>query len=339
MNRMTSHDCLLIGCLLAGNLLYGSFLGPRSSIAQGNAVQETSHQVRLTPPLRRSSGDRNESMRWYSDALTTLAGTIQRFDANQLSIIVSGDAVPARYAAERVLEIKLTNVPDDQRTAFKAFTDGRFTEAVKGFVGSVSKTVSSERPPVWRQQWLSMMAAQAAFRSGRGEIALEIVQQLDGRPFPPMTLGILPIDWTGHYGRDQTSDNRAVQESLVAVAAKRASSESLAVKLVAASWLLGSSKYRGAASAAIDRIANQSQRPWIAALAAQLQWRSKLPPAIKSNWRDWEKEIQAMPMTLQPGPLVSLAHHVERVGLEDATRKLKLALEFAAPTWHPDLPN
>lgn len=315
-------------------MLLGTLPCSRTVLAQG-----TADQVRLTPPLKVASDEQSVSNNWYPDALTTLAGTVQTFDSKQLSIVISGStaggsAVPQRYAAERVLEIKLGSVPDDQKAAIDAFNKGRFTDAVKGFVASVSKTVASERPPVWRQQWLSMMAAQAAYRSGRGEIALEIVQQLDARPLPPMTLGILPIDWTG-----RTITNQVAQTSLIAVAVKRAASDSMAVKLVAASWLLHSPKYRDAASAALDRIASQTERKWIASLAGQLRWRTKLPPEIQSKWRDWEKEIQLMPMALQTGPLFSLTHHVETAGLEDATRKLKLALEFAAPAWHPDLLN
>lgn len=301
--------------------------------------QDSSHQVRLAPPMsppmslpNRGSETAGEDGRWYPQALVTLAGTIQQFDADQLSLIKTGDTNPSRYAADRVLEIKMADVPADQQAAMQAFNEARYTDAVKGFVSSVSKPRPADRPPVWRQQWISMMAAQAAFRGGRGEISLEIVQQLDARPMPALIWGLLPIDWTGG-----DVGNRAVNETLINAAAKRASSESMAVKLVAASWLLRSPKFREAASAAIIRLANQSERKRIAQLAKLLQWRTKNPREIQANWRDWETSILALPLALQTGPLVSLHHHVKAAGVDDAARKLQLSLEIAAPTWHPDL--
>ena len=39
--------------------------------------------------------------------------------------------------------------------------------------------VLKERPPVWRQQWITMLASVAAWKSGRSKICLELVSQLD----------------------------------------------------------------------------------------------------------------------------------------------------------------
>ncbi|WP_182867199.1 hypothetical protein [Stieleria mannarensis] len=293
---------------------------------QDPAAPPSPHRVRLSPSLASTA---DSPRRWYPRPLTTLDGTIVTFDADQLSILIGDQNAPTRVASARVNAIEWRDAPADQIAALDLFHQGDFAAALPALVRCISDHDASSRPPVWRQQWLSMMAAQAAMRSGRGDIALELVRQLDARPLPLMILGILPIDWTGSVGDDQ---------AFVQTAAKHAASDSLAVKLVVASWLLRSPKYRGAAEAALVRLAGQQDRKTIALLAKQLTHLTKSPPAIKSNLRLIEAEIEQLPMALQTAPMVCLLNLVQQSGLEDAAKKWKLMLELAAPTWHPDLP-
>lgn len=293
-------------------------------VASRVAAQSPPHRVRLAPPIDTKS---TPSERWYPRPLSTLIGTVETFDADQLSIHLDEQPLPTRVASERVLEIELVQTPDDQAAAIAAFQQADHGTALPALIRSISEHDASSRPPVWRQQWLSMVASQAAMRSGRGDIAIELVSQLDARPLPALIIGLLPIDWTGEF---------ASNPALVDVAAKRAASDSLAVKLVAASWLLRSPQYRPAAESALKRLAAQSDRPWIAALAGQLVWRTKPPPEIESKLKQWESEIDQLPMALQTGPMVCLLHVVRKSGLTDATKKWELAIELSAPTWHPD---
>lgn len=282
-------------------------------------------RIRLAP---RAESSKEKEERWYAKPITTRIGEIVELDGRQLAVILSGEANPTRFPAERVLSIETREIPDDQRAALQAFRDGDYTTALKGLVASISNKEPSERPPVWRQQWLSMMAAQAAWRSGRGAIAFELIEQLDRRPMPPMIWALLPIDWKG------TTNS----QPLLDAAAKRAGSESLAVKLVAASWLLGSTKYRGAAESAINRLA-KLKAPTISPLAKQLGWRSRTPVELRSQWPDWLATIDALPMSLQAGPRIAIESALRSAGLADAAREQKLVLETATPVWHPDLPD
>ncbi|WP_233903205.1 hypothetical protein [Stieleria maiorica] len=293
---------------------------------QASAAARPPHRVRLSPPLASTA---DSTQHWYARPLTTLDGTIVTFDTDQLSILIGDQTAPTRVASERVNAIELTDAPADQVAALDLFHQGDFAAALPALVRCISDQDASDRPPVWRQQWLSMMAAQAALRSGRGDIALELVRQLDARPLPLMILGILPIDWTGTVGDDPT---------FVQTAAEHAASDSLAVKLVVASWLLRSPKYRSAAEAALVRLAGQEDRRTIALLARQLTHRTAPPPVIKANLNSIEAEIQQLPMALQTAPMISMLNLVRQSGLEDAAKKWQLLLELAAPTWHPDLP-
>lgn len=322
--RPTTWPHLVAACLVSL-----SAAGSVTAEAQTPSATEPPHRVRLAPPTetRSDSSERSED-RWYPRPLSTLRGTIQTYDAEQLAILLDGHSVVTRVSSPRVVAVDLTRVPADQAAALELFHQGDFGAALPALVRSISDHEASSRPPVWRQQWLSMMAAQAAMRAGRGDIALELVSQLDARPLPTTTLAILPIDWTGAIGGD---------ESIVQIAAGRAASDSLAVKLVVASWLLRSPKYRGAAESALMRLADQRERKRIASLAKQLTYRTQPPPAIAANLVRIESEIEALPMALQTAPMISLLNLVRQSGQKEAAKRWELTLELAAPAWHPDL--
>ncbi|QDV47377.1 hypothetical protein Enr13x_72860 [Stieleria neptunia] len=316
--------------LVAAVLVSLSAAGSAPAQAQTPPTTEPPHRVRLAPPVetKSQSSGRSSPEHWYPRPLTTLRGTIETYDAEQLAIVLDGQSVPTRVSSRRVIAVELTEVPPDQAAALESFHQGDFSAALPALVRSISDHDASSRPAVWRQQWLSMVAAQAAMRGGQGDIALELVSQLDARPLPMMTLAILPIDWTGAIGGD---------ESMVQMAAGRAASDSLAVKLVVASWLLRSPKYHSAAEAALKRLAEQRDRKTIALLAKQLTFRTQPPPAIEANLRRMENEIEALPMALQTAPIISLLNLVRQAGLTDQAKQWKLTLELAAPNWHPDL--
>lgn len=318
-NGERSYVMVRIIALLLANLAFAHLLP-----AQSDSAASSPHRVRLAPAIETTSGS---AQRWYPRPLTTHNGTVTQFDGDQIAILIDGQTVPTRFASQRVLEIESAETPEDQAVAIDLFRRGDFAAALPALVRSVSDHDASSRPPVWRQQWLSMLAAQAAMRSGRGDIAIELVAQLDARPLPAMTLGLLPIDWTGSIGGN---------DPRIDVAAARASSDSLAVKLVVASWLLRSPKYRSAAESAVQRLAAQRDRPWIATLAGQLIWRTRPPPEIEANLTRIEQEIDALPMAFQTGPMISLLNLARDSGSKDAVKKWDMVLEMAAPTWHPD---
>ncbi|MEL6110360.1 MAG: hypothetical protein AAFU85_30495, partial [Planctomycetota bacterium] len=241
--------------------------------------------------------------------------------------ILVGDVEPTRFPGERVLGIEWAERPAPQADALKLFDEGQYADALTSLIGVITDKDATPRPPVWQQQRLSMLAAQAAWRGGRGEVSLELVEQLDRRPLPTLVWGLLPINWIGSVS----------SQSIQNVAAERAKSDSLAVKLVAASWLIRSPRYGEAAESAINRLA-KLDAPVISELAQQLRWRIITPVELRSEWQRWESEIDALPMPIQSGPRLALESALRSAGIKDAARRQELILETAAPVWHPDLP-
>ncbi len=293
----------LICCVLIG-------LVSTEVIAQADAAD----QVWLAPSKRTETASR-----WYPQPVTVISGTIVSLDNKQLAILVTGDEVPRRIAGDRVLWIRPGSVSEKETAALELFADGDYAGALRPLIDSLA-----ERPPVWRQQWLSMLAAYAAKRSSRGQIALELVSQLDTRPLAPYVLAWLPIAW----------ENQQQPAASIEAAAQRLADPSPAVRLVAASWLL-SSPNRSPAAAELKRISVDANRPVLARLAESLMWRTATPPQVAEQADSWQEKTEQLPMVLQTGPLLLLRDKFEAAGLEREAEQLKLSLELTPVIPYP----
>lgn len=252
---------------------------------------------------------------WYPRAIQTLSGKVIDLDARQLRFVVSGDEAATIIAADRVIWVEPAEIDALEAEMIQLFVDQRYAESL-----SKLPNVLQQRPPVWRQQWLTMLAATAAWKSGRSEIALELTAQLDRRPLPALALAWLPIAWTG--GRPSAD--------AVTAAKNRLSDPSPAVQLAAASWLL-SSPDRAQAIAVLNGLKG-SQRTRIAALAEALLWRTAAPPQVIESARDWQEQLDALPMALQTGPTRTLIDKLRTAGQADAAERLQWSLELTPTT-------
>lgn len=270
--------------------------------------------VFVTPPNATGSDST-----WYPRPIKHLSGKVVSLDNKALKFIVSGDQVPTQMAAYRLVWIRPGSVSAEQSAALKLFADEDYSAAVTPLIESVS-----QRPPVWRQQMLLMLAANAAWRSRRSKVSLELVAQLDARPLPPCTIAWLPIAWRGQRPQVATID----------AAETRITDDSPTVRLVAASWLL-SSPSRQKAAQVLKQLAVANDRPVIARLAESVLWASATPPEVIKKHREWEKKVDAMPLAIQTGPRLLLATKSESAGLTTFAKKQRLALELTPAIPYP----
>lgn len=278
------------------------------------AVQVHADTVWLQPmPPTKTQSD------WYPRSIEVIAGDVIDFDAKRLRITIDGDDVESIYAGWRVIWIEPSDASGLQSEAIALFDAGRNAECL-----SKLPAVLEERPPVWRQQWLTMMAASAAMKSSRGDIALELVSQIDRRSHPLLVTSWFPIAWR----------NGVQPVAIVQAARKRLQDPSPAVRLVAASWLLSSAD-RGEAAATLKTLAGQTDRREIAMLAKCVLWRTATPPDVVASMRSWHQELKRLPIALQTGPMQTMADKFESAGKPDAAKAWKLALELTPIHPHP----
>ncbi|TWU23329.1 hypothetical protein Pla52o_28650 [Novipirellula galeiformis] len=270
-------------------------------------------------PMRPTAAQSN----WYPQAIQMRVGEIISLDAKQISIRLAGDEKESLFAAHRVIWIEPSQRSEKQTAAIELFDAQKYDESLRGLLDSLK-----ERPPVWRQQWLSMLAAQAAWRSARAAIALELVAQLDRRPLPPLVLAWLPIAWRNDRGTSSGATTEAAQ--------KRLADPAPAVRLVAASWLL-STDQRDRAVQTLKALRSDHARPEIAKLADVVLWRTTLPPEVAEQASRWQEKLDALPMVLQVGPTVLIVEQLSNANQEAAAESLKLSLELTPPHPHPEL--
>ena len=128
---------------------------------------------------------------WYPKAIETIVGDVVRFNARELIVVLEGDDSESSFPANRVIWIGPKQRPASEAEMIARYEAGRYRESLE-LLPEVLKT----RPPIWRQQWITMMAAVAATRCGRATVALELTSQLDRRPLPPIVVAWSPIQWT-----------------------------------------------------------------------------------------------------------------------------------------------
>lgn len=296
---------------------------PSSGLAvppPGSDAESSEDQIWIAPTRQASKGSS-----WYPDAVRSLRGRVIDFDAKQLTLAVANQEGNTIIAADRVVWIEPSTQPstepsttsDSQSAMIQAFDGGRFRQSL-AFLPEVLKS----RPPIWRQQWLTMLAASAAKRSGRAKIALELVGQLDRRPLPPMVIAWLPIDWLPAGGASKSNTGASQQ-----VASDRIGDDSALVRLVAASWLLGTAK-RSVAIDQLKSLTRLDQRPTVAKLAQVLLWTTMSPPDVIQSESKWQSQLESLPMVLQVGPTLALQHKFQTSGLTESANRLRWSSEL-----------
>ncbi|MGB7329019.1 MAG: hypothetical protein WBD31_29330 [Rubripirellula sp.] len=280
------------------------------------ATAQSPDRIWLQPmPPTRAESD------WYPRAITVVEGDVVDLDHQQLRVIVTGDEAETVVSARRVIWIEPGSVSPEQADAIKQFESGNHADAL-----SALPAILKQRPPVWRQQWLTMMAANAAWKTSRADIALELVSQLDRRPLPPLVIAWLPIAWK----------NGGQSAAVIQAAKTRLQDPSLAAQLVAASWLLSSAD-RSEATSVLESLATQTDRTDIAWLSKCLAWRTATPPQVAASSQRWQQELRKLPMVWQVGPTVTLVDKFQSAGQDDAAKQLKWALELTPIHPHPAL--
>lgn len=249
---------------------------------------------------------------WYVKSVEKLRGEVKQFDDKAIIIIEESSSREVRHVSSRVLWIEWDDQSDLDKQLCSAFANGRDQEVLAGL-----SEVLNQRPPVWRQQWLTMLGTVSAWRTHRGRISLELVSQLDKRPLPLMAVAWLPISWT----------NRVETDVVVRDAVDRLDDPSELVRLAASSWLL-TSAHRKLAIETLERLM-QSERKEVALLAETLSWRIKSPIEAKQSVKQWKEFVANLPLVLQTGPIILLRDKLESAGDESTAKLLEWSLDVS----------
>ena len=250
---------------------------------------------------------------WFPRTIEVFSGRVAAFDSQRLRVVREGQDAEMVISAARVLWIEPDQVSELETNMISLFKQREYAKSLSGLPDALQN-----RPAVWRQQWLTMLSANSAWKSGRASIGLELVGQLDRRPLPAMVLAWLPIAW----------ENGAQPATVVRAANERLQDPSAAVRLVAASWLLSSTDRKQGLQAIKELVKDPETSNEISQLARILSWRVTPPPQVAALRIEWEKQIDALPMAIQTGPTRLLMNKLQTSGQAEEAKRLKLSLEL-----------
>lgn len=250
---------------------------------------------------------------WYPRSIEVLSGRVIALDSEQFRVIPEGQNAETVTSAARVLWVEPEQSSELEKGMIDLFKERKYAQSLAGLPDALKS-----RPPVWRQQWLTMLSANSAWMSGRPSVALELVGQLDRRPLPAMVLAWLPIAW----------ENGAQPPGVIRAAKERVQDSSAAVRLVVASWLLSSADRNQALQIINELVKDSSTSKDLLQLARILSWRVTPPPQVAALRTTWEEQIVALPMALQTGPSRLLMDKLRASGQAEEAKRLKLSLEL-----------
>lgn len=319
-NRWTRRAfCRWTGVSLGGLFGADGGLATRAVLSQevdadGSSPLDT---VWLEPRARTSA-----ESDWYPRAIEQRRVRVIEYGPELIRFVAAGERQETTIAATRVLWVTPGHRSEFETRGLELFAAKQHAAALPVLIDAIGT-----RPPVWHQQWLSMVAAQAAWRGGRAEIALELINQVERRPVTPLVLAWLPVAW----------DSSRQPGEAFAAAQARIIQPSPAMQLVAASWLL--STKRGQATQILRFLTQDQTQPSVAKLAEIVLWRTSPPREVKELGDSWRAEIKALPLVLQLGPLIMLWHKLQAAAEHGEAARLQLALQLSRPYPHPDLPE
>ena len=266
-------------------------------------------------PVRTASAAKT----WYPPSIQRISGMVSQFDDKRVVLVDQSNQNETQYSASRVLWIESAELSANEKKIREAFLQQDDTQVL-----SMLPSVLNERPAVWRQQWLTMLASVSAWRTNRGEIALTIISQLDARPLPPLVVAWLPISWM------QTTSSPLLTQAAV----DWMFDESELVRLTACSWLLSTSK-RNEAITVLKQLV-KSNRSEVVSLATALLWKIATPNQVLEQSNDWQATVKGYPMVLQTGPLALINKKLQAANQLGAANRIKWSLELTprSPNLH-----
>lgn len=291
-------------------------------LASAAATAAASDRIRYTPEQTRQTGPLNvPSEEWIPQPLVTVIGTIESFNGQWLEILPDGTEEPLRLPSDRLLLVDPGWQDADAVAGVEAYRQADYKEAIPRLLEAVKR-----RPDAWRQQWLSVRMAVAAFEVNRYPAVLELVAQLDRSELPAVMVGQLPIQWHTPSRNPQ----------LVAAAKSKLTAPEPLVRLIAASMLLGGADST-TAEATLKELSQDGTHPLLARLADALLWRQTPPPETKEEFPRWKQKLERLPIAVRWGPMMVAADRLQAAGEKEQALEWWLAAGLLAPQAdHPE---
>lgn len=222
-----------------------------------------------------------------------LVGSVIELTSEHAIFVVKGGTREQKIALSRIAELDIARSEDDEQGRLR-LASGQIESAKEFFEKALAKENIA-----WRQRELEGLLAQCEFSSGEIDAAgKRLAPFLKSEPDSRL-LAFLPIPWADSFKAPSQANLSAW-----------AGDETPALKLMAASWMLGGEK-RKEAKAQLERLAEGPSKR-IACLAEAQLWRLRLPTATELDSQRWLERVSGFPEDLQAGPSFVAAQAASR---------------------------
>jgi hypothetical protein len=226
---------------------------------------------------------------------------VVEWDPKKLTIVRRTGAGPTTYPGDQVIGIEPGWKLEEFARVHQLFVEEKFAEVVRQ--GQAALKLSGA--PRWQQRLLVAEMVQAASALGQWQVAGKVFGVLLQDDPPLLLLATIPMPWSNEV--------LLAGKGMRDIALGWIDDPHPALQLLGGSWLLGGDM-NARAIETLERL-SRSEAPLIAPYARAQLWRT-IPPAdiLSSHYAKWVQERDSMPIVMQAGPSMLLAHRLEQSG-------------------------
>ncbi|MFM8573558.1 MAG: hypothetical protein ACKOAU_18325 [Pirellula sp.] len=276
---------------------------------------------KLGPPSRivwSEPGD-NSLERWKPRSLIEVKAVIVSWDIDKLVVAKVDGNGPTTFPGDLVVGIEPAWKSPVYEQTMVLIKQRRLREALQQ--GQTALALSEI--PRWQQRVLVAEMVDAALALQQIGVAGKIFKVLAQDSAPELLMSRIPIPWSDEL---ITVTPAVTQEALGWI-----ESPIPAMQLLGASWLLGG-EHRLAAIEKLKALA-ASETVWIAEYSKVQLWRLSMPEEVASEkFLVWVGQRDALPIPLQAGPTMLLAHRLDQANQP----KLAIAEWLRVASLHED---
>ena len=295
------------------------------SFEQGVWSQDTEYYLQAVERLGPASklvwsepGD-NSLDRWRSRSLIDVQGVVVSWEIDKLVLIKPDSKGPTNFPGDLVVGIEPNWKAEPYAQVHQLFVQRNFRQVLQK--GQTALGLSEI--PKWQQRLLVSEMVDSAAAIEQFSVAARIFKVLAEDPCPELLMSRIPLPWSDEWNRLTPAWTQEVFELM--------SSQTPSMRLLGASWSLGG-PHRLEAIEVLKSLA-KSDTAWIAAYSTIQLWRLSLPEEILSaRIEEWIAQRDELPVPLQAGPTMLLAHRLEQANQP----KLAIAQWLRVASMHQD---
>ncbi len=318
VNRPKSFAVVFLG-LVGCFPLWGWTQEPRTEVEETEYYRQAVEKLGPSSKVLWSEPGENSLNRWRARSIIEARGVVVSWDVDKLVVIKPEANGPTNFPGDLVVGIEPGWKSPAYAQVHSLFEQRKFKEVLQ----QGQAVLSLAEIPRWQQRVVVSEMVDSAMAIQQYSAAARVFKVLTQDSTPELLMSRIPIPWSDELIR--------VTPALTQEALGWIESDKPAMQLLGASWLLAG-EHR---LAAIDKLKSLSSNalPMIAAYSKIQLWRLTIPEEILSDgFLEWVAQRDALPVPLQAGPTMLLAHRLEQANQP----KLAIAEWLRVTSMHAD---